>query len=200
MRNLRDVPMHVDGARCRGSRLLAERCHSPGCGAGSGRRSHARSRHTGAVLCHVRLLAREIGSVTLNPVGTGRSDMRRAGRPGSGSSIGQKVDFVRGIAENSPIRASSSALLEPGFFFVAEPRVEVEAIASRPSHSRGPRMPANWITERPTHRRRVPRPIEAPRLELPLHQPAFERAKPRPEDEDAQSRAERGSVVVDFYI
>lgn len=60
-------------------------------------------------------------------------------------------------------------------------------------------MPANWITERPTHRHRVPRPVEAPRLELPLHEPAFERAKPSPEVESGE-QARRGAVVVDFYI
>lgn len=60
-------------------------------------------------------------------------------------------------------------------------------------------MPANWITERPIPRRRVPRPVEAPRLELPLHEPSFERAKPHPEAEPSD-RAERGTVVVDFYI
>ena len=60
-------------------------------------------------------------------------------------------------------------------------------------------MPANWITERPTHRRREPRPVEAPRLELPLHRPAFERAKPR-DGEHAPDQPERGAVVVDFYV
>lgn len=61
-------------------------------------------------------------------------------------------------------------------------------------------MPANWITERPTRPRQMPRPVEAPRLELPLHQPAFERAQPLPEAEQAGKPRERGSVVVDFYI
>jgi hypothetical protein len=61
-------------------------------------------------------------------------------------------------------------------------------------------MPANWIIERPTSQRRMPRPVEAPRLELPVHQPVFERAKPSPDSEPAGKPAERGTVIVDFYI
>ena len=58
-------------------------------------------------------------------------------------------------------------------------------------------MPANWITERPSLRR-MPRPVQAPRLELPLPQPAFE---PAPAHEQGEREpAKRGSVVVDFYI
>jgi hypothetical protein len=61
-------------------------------------------------------------------------------------------------------------------------------------------MPANWITERPTSQRPIPRSVEAPRLELPVHQPVFERAKPSPEATPAGEPAERGAVLVDFYI
>ncbi len=58
-------------------------------------------------------------------------------------------------------------------------------------------MPATWIIERPSLRRRPP-PAERPRLELPLHQPAFEHARPQREPEPEQ--AKRGAAVVDFYI
>jgi len=61
-------------------------------------------------------------------------------------------------------------------------------------------MPANWITERPTPRRM---PVEAPRLELPVPRPAFEHAQPEPQAEPQAEKAkpaERGAVIVDFYI
>lgn len=58
-------------------------------------------------------------------------------------------------------------------------------------------MPANWITERPSLRR-MPLPLEQPRLELPVSQPSFERAPAADPAEPEQ--AKRGSVVVDFYI
>jgi hypothetical protein len=61
-------------------------------------------------------------------------------------------------------------------------------------------MPANWITERPTTQRRIPRPIEAPRLELPVPQPVFERAQPPSPSTEQAEPAKRGAVVVDFYI
>lgn len=60
-------------------------------------------------------------------------------------------------------------------------------------------MPANWITDRPSVRRRPPAREEAPRLQLPLH-------RPLPVKEQAQQRSKaepetkRGAVVVDFYI
>ena len=59
-------------------------------------------------------------------------------------------------------------------------------------------MPANWITERPSLRR-MPRPVQAPRLELPLPQPVVEPA-PAPEQAERGEPAKRGSVIVDFYI
>lgn len=59
-------------------------------------------------------------------------------------------------------------------------------------------MPANWITERPSMRR-MPRPVQSPRLELPVPQPAFEPA-PAADQGEGGEQAKRGSVVVDFYI
>jgi hypothetical protein len=120
--------------------------------------------------------------------------------------LGRKVDIVLGLAENSSVRASALAMTEPPAPADASRAeqgtgraVEAEGPAFRPSHPRGPRMPANWISERPSPRR-MPR-SEAPRLELPVHQPAFERAQPGVSSpvEPAQP-VERGAVVVDFYI
>lgn len=61
-------------------------------------------------------------------------------------------------------------------------------------------MPANWITDRPSVRRRAPQPAEAPRLQLPLHQPMEEHARPSREPEPVADTAKRGTAVVDFYI
>ena len=60
-------------------------------------------------------------------------------------------------------------------------------------------MPANWISERPTTRRRSPAPEEAQRLQLPLHRPQFENARPRQKAEPAE-QTKRGVAVLDFYI
>lgn len=59
-------------------------------------------------------------------------------------------------------------------------------------------MPANWISDRPSVRR-MPRPLQAPRLELPVPQPVFEPA-PSADQGERGEQAKRGSVVVDFYI
>lgn len=145
-------------------------------------------------------------------VGTHRGDARRSPLTvGSGAGVRRKVDFAAPIPENSRSRADSLAVdsaspeLE-ALAVVDFPRscFEASALCPRPTPPRGPRMPASWITDRPTPSRRAPRPAERPRLELPLHQPSFERARPQHDAErdpsEGEGKTERGTAVVDFYI
>lgn len=150
----------------------------------------------------VRLLARDGVGGTLDRVVTGQNGSLLRFEPSRSRLPVRKKNRLRGESRrkfSSDSQPHGSRLPNAAQLVVSPTVMAIEAqrVASRLSPSRGPRMPANWITERPIHR--MPRPMEAPRLQLPLHQPAFEQAKPSPEAEHT-GKPERGTVVVDFYI